>query len=252
MNDDRLLDVIADHLRAMSPPRGDEAFAHVSDCFGCDAATYLRRRGAKTTLPDPAMLMKWQLGHAVEAIVCDALQADYEAQGHGVYRDYLIVWNPSDGRGSYNHGLGLTPTKGYVSRQNEMIGHADFLSWQDGKPHTLLEIKSTSFLKGRPPSEPSLHYVEQAATYGIAVGATKCGIIIVCRESGRVAGPFWLDLDKLEFITIARAKAVLENTDPEAFAPPEPRPRYEWQKRYCSLAECACLAAERAKTHASV
>lgn len=241
MSDDRLLGVIADHLRANAQPRGDEAFAHVSDTYGCDAATYARRRGAAPRMPDPTMLMKWELGHAVEAIVCDALQADYEARGYSVGRNARIAWNPHDGRDTCRF-----ITENDAPKPGEILGHMDFYAHNPDGDSVLLEIKSTSFLKGRPPSEPSDHYKEQAATYGIALGAEKAGIIIVCRESGRVAGPFWLDLDKLEFITVMRAKAMLEATDPEAFAPPEPRPRYAWQPRYCSLEVCACAAAAKA------
>lgn len=248
MNDkhDPLRDVIAAHLQSIQDDRGDGEFAHVSDTYGCDRETWHRRQGEIVRAQRaPEMLFKFAIGHEVERLVCDALQADYEAKGCGVYRDYLIAWNPHDGRGVWNVGLGLSPTR-EPDATKELLGHADFLSWRDGKPDVLIEVKSTSFLKGRVPTEPQLHYVEQAATYAIAVGATQAGIIIVCRESGRLAGPFWLDLDALEFATIERAKAVLEKTG--GMIPPPAVPRYAWQPRYCSMGNaCACLASEAAK-----
>jgi hypothetical protein len=241
MMDDLKL-VIDSHFRSLITDRGDGAFAHVSDCFGCDYATWARRQGnAEPRERDAQACLKMQLGVEIERYVCDALQAWYEAQGYGIYRDYGIVWDPEKGRGVFNEGLGLSPTRRGPDAQREIVGHADLVAWRDGKPHTLIEVKSTSFLKGRIPTEPSPHYVEQAATYGIAVGATHCGIVIVCRESGRIAGPFWLDLDALEFATIERAKAVLEKTS--GLIPPRAEPRYSWQPRYCALAECACAAA---------
>ena len=239
-SDDLILAIDA-HLRSLITERGDEQFAHVSDCFGCDRATWERRqpgfvpknnRGAEACL-------KMQLGVEIERHVCDGLTEFYEAQGYGIYRDYYLVWNPQDGRGSYNHGFGLSPTRSKPDERNEIIGHVDLIAWRDGKPGTVIEVKSTSFLKGRVPAEPSEHYKIQAATYAIAVGATHCGIIIVCRESGRIAGPFWLDLDALEFATIERAKQVIEATHPDAF-PPEAKPRYAWQPRYCLVGDCPC------------
>ena len=238
VNDERIREVIADHLKGLITERGDGAFAHVSDCFGCDRATWSRRNGE--TLPwdrSPEMCLKMQLGVEIERHVCDGLEAEYEANEHDVQRDVRIAWNPA-------HGVGKAHfvERDYIPGPGEIVGHLDFLADdQSYDKTTVLEIKSTSFLKGRAPSEPSLHYIEQTATYGIAVGATHAGIIIVCRESGRIAGPFWLDLPALEFATIERAKAVLEKTS--GLIPPPAVPRYSWQPRYCGLGKaCACAA----------
>jgi hypothetical protein len=234
--------VIDSHFRSLITDRGDGAFAHVSDCFGCDYATWARRQGnAEPRERDAQACLKMSLGVDIERYVCDALQADYEARGLFTIRDMRIRWNPNDGRGGSHRMLAELeePNPG------EIVGHLDFMASdyndKSAGERVVIEVKSTSFLKGRIPSEPSPHYVEQAATYGIAVGATHCGIVIVCRESGRIAGPFWLDLDALEFATIERAKAVLEKTS--GLIPPQAVPRYSWQPRYCALAECACAAA---------
>jgi hypothetical protein len=147
-----------------------------------------------------------------------------------------------------------------------MIGHLDATGQSniDGGATWLLEIKSTS-LYGRMPAalpwelksgvQKGAHYIEQAASYGVAIDAKRVGVIIADRESGNIAGPFWLELDALppavEGVydptkgtlreqTITRAKEVIELTDPEAF-PPDPKPRYAWQPQYCNLGDkCAC------------
>ena len=233
--------VIEAHLRGLITDRDDTTFAHVSDCFGCDYATWKRRRGESSgERRTSEQCLKMQLGVEIERFVCDALEAAYQDEGFGVYRDYLVAWNPQTG--AFNNRLGLSPTRSGPDAQNEIVGHIDLVAWCDGKPHTVIECKSASYLRGKPPTAPSQHYVEQTAAYAIAVGATQAGIIIVCRESGRIAGPFWLDLDALEAPTIARAKEVLERTNPEAEAP-EPKPRYGWQPKYCGLgSKCACAA----------
>ena len=237
-SDDLILAIDA-HLRSLITERGDEQFAHVSDCFGCDRAVWERRQpGFVPRERDAQACLKMQLGVEIERHVCDGLQADYEARGWLVTRDAAMAWDPNEGRGSAE----IVNEQTSWALENEMVGHIDLGAEEkpnhNGARH-VLEIKSTSFLKGRVPLEPSPHYVEQAATYGIAVGATHCGIIIVCRESGRIAGPFWLDLDALEFATIERAKQVIEATHPDAF-PPEAKPRYAWQPRYCLVGDCPC------------
>lgn len=234
IDDHDLMTALDDHLRSLLPDRGDESFAHVSDCFGCDRATWERRRGAPAAPRSFEQNLKMQLGVMIEQLVGDALQKAYEARGYRVLRNLRIGWNPEMGRAAafkLEEGEDCTA----------LVGHIDFEATNFGNySRVVLEIKSTSFLKGKVPQEASPHAVEQAATYGIAVGATKCGVLTVCRESGRIAPIHWLDLDALAFATIERAKAVLRNTDPESF-PPQPEPRYSWQPRYCALGQgCAC------------
>lgn len=241
---DELALAIDSHIRSLITERDDWQFAHVSDCYGCDRSTWERRQ--RTTAPtnerDGKSCLKMALGNDVERYVCDGLQTFYEAKGYATARDYRVIWDPHNGRGTYTWAREeIMPLPNYI------VGHADFHAWHPNGESILLECKSTSFFRGKAPTEPSLHYVEQAATYAIAVGATHAGIIIACRESGRIAGPFWLDLDALEFATIERAKAVIANTSPDNMIPPAAFPRYSWQPKYCSMgAECACLAAANA------
>lgn len=231
MNPNAIREAIANHLtRTVITDRGDEQYAHVSDTFGCDYATWVRRNGdAPPHDRSPESCLKMALGNDVERYVLDALQDAYEAEGWTVARNARIQWNPATGvtRSLPEEAEPLAGT---------IVGHYDFFAVNGEESH-LLEIKSTSFLKGRAPNEPSLHYVEQAATYATALAATHAGIIIACRESGRIAGPFWLDLDALEFATIERAKAVLEKTN--SLIPPQAEPRYAWQCKYCPIVACA-------------
>jgi hypothetical protein len=249
---DELLSAIDAHFQTLLTERGDEQFAHVSDTFGCDYATWTRRQGGFKRAPRSSeAILKMALGNDVERYVCNALEEHYLLRdGFSVRRNERIAWNPNEGQGmSYRLHEDENP------QEDETVGHFDFLAMdthrEDGELH-LIEVKSTSFLKGRVPAEPSPHYVEQAATYGIAVGATHCGIIVVCRESGRIAPPFWLDLNALEFATIERAKRVIEATNPDAH-PPDPVPRYGWQPKYCGLGDkCACAIAARENSRHSI
>ena len=231
--------VIEAHLQTLMTERGDEHLCHVSDVFGCDFASWSRRQpGFKPALRDSKACLKMQLGNDIERYVCDALQLHYEAQGYVVRRDYALAWNPKLGQGCAVHARTEEPFPAFADTRDSIFGHVDLFA--DRGHRIVIECKSTSYLRGKVPDAPQQHYVEQTATYAIALGATQAGIIIVCRESGRIAGPFWLDLDALEAQTIARAKEVIERTNPEAF-PPEAQPRYSWQPKYCALgSECQC------------
>jgi hypothetical protein len=237
---DDLRAVIEAGFQGLLTTRDDAELAHVSDCYGCDRATWERRQGFEPAQRDPEACLKMQLGNDIERYVCDALQAYYETQGFSVQRDVPIIWNPHDGRGMAQVANEATS---WVTN-NALVGHMDFhAKHPEHFGDVVLECKSTSFFRGKVPTEPRPHYVEQTAGYGIATGASNAGIIIVCRESCRIAGPFWLDLDALEAETIERAKAVIELTG--SCVPPAANPRYSWQPKYCSMgAACACIAAK--------
>src|SRR6202000_688438 len=80
-----------------------------------------------------------------------------------------------------------------MPQPGEMIGHTDGIAFMEFG-EILIEIKSTQFFRGKAPTEPSAHYIEQAATYGVAIDAVGVCIIVVDRNTGdfRV---FWLELD---------------------------------------------------------
>jgi hypothetical protein len=270
---------IGDGIVSLIEERDDWRDAHVSDVYGCDYSTHARRGADAKPVQnrDAEGCLKMQLGVDIEGHVAKILVAHYRQRGYEAWRNERIAWNPETGvvrRGMLDAGHGFNgfdssdapPCPGCEHCQaqpGEIIGHMDFNA-QNSQGEDLLEIKSTA-LYGRMPSslpwtlkngtQKGAHYIEQAANYGVAIGAKRVGVIIVCRDSCKVAGPFFLELDDLpprvEGIydptqgtlreqTIARAKQMLEATNPDNF-PPEPRPRYPWQPSFCSLGEaCAC------------
>jgi hypothetical protein len=209
-------------LRA-KPERGDDRLPHVSDLFGCDRATWARRSG-KPQLPFSARtLVKFEMGHAVEAMVADAIVALHP----GAIRNERIAWNPVTGR-CIPLADDETPTDGFI------VGHTD-LDLPDGP---LLEIKSTSFYMGREPKEADRHYVEQACAYATARGKERFGIVVVDRSSGKML-TFWFNTAEHADWARKRAVEVLVNTDPSNPIEPAPNPRTDWACRTCRWAGCA-------------
>lgn len=196
-----IVEKLAAHLRAQ-PGRGDEHLAHISDLYGCDRATWARRNGKAKPSFDDRTLLKFAMGHAVERIVADALSLN--------------------GSGNVECRIG------------EMVGHADGdLDAEDA----VLEVKSTSFLKGKVPDEPQEHYAIQGLGYCVALGRSRARIFVVCRESGKVA-EFVVELTpERETWIRERAAEVVAVTRPGA---PEPacNARYGWQKRQCEATNC--------------
>jgi len=217
-------DLIA-HLEAglRKPPRGDENLPHMSDTV-CDRQTWARRQGEEFMPPDFRTIMKWALGEQFEKVTADALQAELEPQGYTIQRDVAMLWQ------------GLT-------------GHADFVARWDYPNYDsrsfLLEIKSTSFLRGKVPEEASPWYVEQAAEYAAALDIRRFGVLVGCRESGKLAPVFWFDLDGQHYDddytwrqwAQFRAAEIVTLTDPEAEMPPA-EPRTGWACKTCRWHGC--------------
>jgi hypothetical protein len=213
-----LIALLEEGLRA-KPPRGDEHLPHMSDNI-CDRQTWARRRGEEMLPRDFRTLVKFELGHQFERGIGDALEAKLRAQGYGVLRD-----------------LDCSTSSGFT-------GHADFVA---AKPTDsfVLEIKSTSFLRGQVPTTASPWYVEQAAMYTYALNMTRFGILVGCRESGKIAPVFWFNLDEQRYDepetwrewTLERAKQIVKVTDPQA-PMPAAEPRTAWACKTCSWAGC--------------
>ena len=221
-----LVAIIEAGLRA-KPPRGDEDAAHMSDTV-CDRQTWFRRSGAEAMPHDFRTLVKFELGHQFERGIGDVLASALFATRRwcAPQRDVEIEWN----------GL---------------IGHADFLVHPiDGnypdptRDPFLLEIKSTSFLRGKIPDEAAPWYVEQCALYAAALNVARFGILVGCRESGKIAPIFWFNLDDQrndEAITWrewANLRAQeLALTSPDRPMPPA-APRTGWACKTCRYAQC--------------
>lgn len=205
-----IANAIRAYFDAHSEGRGDEDVAHVSDLFGCDLATWARRDGRPMLSISHEMRMKWKIGHAVEATVAEAVADVLALDGWTIERNTVV------------EVFGLK-------------GHLDIALRRDDEA-ILVEVKSTSFLRGKPPTEPSEHYRIQAASYALAIGAQRVGVFIVCRESGKWA-EFWFDAEPMRQYLENRAAEVIGLTDP-AKEPPVASPRFGWQCRYCNYAEC--------------
>ena len=224
-----LLSLIEAGLRA-KPPRGDELAPHMSDNI-CDLQTWYRRSGVPALPHDFRTLVKFELGHQFERGMGDILEQEFEINGK-VERDVRC-------------------------ELNGVVGHADFVWWpgegllvRTMEQPFLLEIKSTSFLRGQIPAEPASWYVEQAALYATALDVARFGILVGCRESGKIAPIFWFNLDDAvperwspfpitwrEWAK-GRAKDIATLTDPSTF-PPAAAPRTSWACRTCNYAVCS-------------
>lgn len=211
-----LIDLLEQGLR--KPPRGDENLPHMSDTV-CDRQTWARRRGEEFAEPDFRTIMKWALGEQFETVTAGVLEK--KLFGHEVNRDVAILWR------------GLT-------------GHADFAAYHRVSGDAfVLEIKSTSFLRGKVPEEASPWYVEQAAMYAAALDVPRFGILVGCRESGKLAPVFWFDLDGQHYDdeytwrdwAVMRAAEIVRLTDPEADMPPA-EPRTGWACKTCRWLGC--------------
>ena len=205
--------------------RGDERFAHVSDSFGCDLATWARRRGEPMLPHTPETLVKFAMGNAVEKMVADAVREKYPGDSSHNLR---IAWNPATGE-CVELAADAEPKPGF------MIGHLDVELEDDQQ---VLEIKSTVFYGNKRPAEPSEHYVTQASTYATARKAKKFAVVIVDRASGAMV-TFWFDAADFYVEATGRALEVLANTDPEVPVPPAPNPRTNWACSYCDYGACS-------------
>ena len=261
--DEALRASIDKSLRALVTPRDDWQHAHISDLYGCDYETWARRSSAEPPVEerDGQGALRMSIGNDYEDKIAAGILAHYGEKN--ARRGERIAWNPYTGavrRGllEAGHDIGVETRSAKGTRhvvlpcigckdcaplENELIGHLDVTVAVDGG-ETVVEIKSTSRFAVKKAVEAVLalehHYVDQAAGYGIAITAKAAGIFIADRDTCEVTGPLWIDLDAVRERIVARAKEVLERTNSEAF-PPEPKPRYDWQPKYCSLGDaCAC------------
>jgi hypothetical protein len=219
-----LIALLEEGLRA-KPPRGDEHLPHMSDNI-CDRQTWARRRGEKMLPRDFRTLVKFELGHQFERAIGDILETLLFDKCYNAERDVQCA-------------------------MGGVVGHADFvalyddLEYKDGSRDFLLEIKSTSFLRGKVPDEASPWYVEQAAMYAAALNVARFGILVGCRESGKLAPVFWFNLDEQRYDepetwrewARSRALTLAVDTSPNQPMPPA-EPRTAWACKTCLWAGC--------------
>lgn len=201
---------VVDHELRKRPERGDEASAHISDLYGCDLATWARRRGEPQLPFSPQTLVKFQMGRDVEDAIAKGITMSYPGDSE---RDTEVAWALEGG---------------------VMVGHIDIdLPGEDA----IIEVKSTVFYGKTPPENPSEHYIEQAAGYAVALGRKRFAIVVVCRSTGNIR-TWWYDTADYALETRARALEVLEATDPTVPFAPAANPRQKWACSYCNYGAC--------------
>lgn len=229
---------------AILAARGDELYAHISDVYGCDRASWARRSGLPLLQRDPATNWKLAMGHAVEDYVASAIGRLWlsAAEGLSYSRNERIAWNPYSG----NTRRHLTPDD--TPLETELIGHVDLqLQAETDRrfpPQTMAvgEIKSVWFGKELPTiAEP--RYIQQAASYAEAVSAEDffVQVLAVTIHGGKtaleLAPTFWLKTANHRAWVINRAREVVEATRPTSFEPPA-EPPLDWLCRVCGYGEC--------------
>ena len=206
------------------PPRGDEHLPHASDTV-CDRQTWARRIGETFEAPDFRTIIKWALGEQFERATADVLEDQLTNQGYMIRRDVPCA---------------VAIVQGHA----DLVARFDHEGYDDSR-NFILEIKSTSFLRGKVPEEASSWYVEQAAMYALAFEIPRFGILVGCRESGKLAPVFWFSLDEQRYEepetwrewATARAEELVRVTDPEAPMPPA-EPRTGWACKTCRWLGC--------------
>jgi len=214
-----LLALLEDGLRA-KPERGDEHRAHMSDGI-CDRMAWARRKGFEMLPRAFPTLVKFELGEQFERAVADELEEELTKQGFRIRRDVECSL----------YGV---------------VGHVDFVAKHDDESRDfILELKSTSFLRGKVPEEASSWYAEQTALYAAALDVARFGVLVGCRESGKLAPVFWFGLDEQRYDepqtwrdwAFARASELAVVTDPGEEMPPA-EPRTAWACKTCLWAGC--------------
>lgn len=198
------IDVTAVLFAQRSKPRGDEHLAHCADLYGCDRATWYRRRGLKPEPFTKSKLAQFSIGHGYESEVAETLKA----AGYDVRRNLEVDW------------LGLR-------------GHPDVVIGED----LVVEVKTTELVN--PKDEVSPHYAFQAAFYALALGIPRA-VVLVKHAKSHAEVAYEVDPEEWRAIIERRAAEVLERTHPDAPIPPmEPSELAKWGCSYCDWRRCA-------------
>lgn len=186
-------------------PRGDELEAHAADLYGCDRATWYRRRGLKPLPFTQTKLAQFAIGHGYEAEVRETLtEAGMPLLPDGIPILYL----------------GLT-------------GHPDIVPLSDAP---LIEVKTTELVT--PKAEVSPHYAVQAAFYALAL-SIKRAVVLVKHARSHIEKTYPVHPEDYRALIERRAAEVLARTAPTAPEPPaQPNDLAPWGCKYCEWAIC--------------
>lgn len=199
-------------FRQRSKPRGDELDAHAADLYGCDRATWYRRKGLKPLPFTREKLAQFAMGLGYEYAVANDL---IHALGFGrVLQDEQVDF------------LGLT-------------GHPDLILFptaESNEPDLVIEVKTTELQT--PKAEVSPHYAVQAAFYALALKAPRA-VVLVKHARSHAETTYEINPEGYRALIEKRAAEVLARTEPT-----KPEPRAEpgelapWGCKYCNWTMC--------------
>lgn len=212
--------------------RGDEFAAHVSDLSFCTLKAWARRNGFPQLPPSRETRTKWAMGHQVEDHVAEAFASSLASDGWRLVRDRRVSLRLEDGK-----LMGRVLTADEQPEPNEIVGHLDYALEHDTQGPIVVECKSTSFLKGKPPAQASEWYIMQAASYAAGIGSEQFAVFVVCRESGKVAEFWFRTADHIDAVR-ERAAEIIATTSEHVLAP-QPNPRFAWECKHCPNFDCA-------------
>jgi hypothetical protein len=204
-------------------PRGDEAALHVSDLYGCDRASWYRRRGEKPLPFTPERLALFAQGFSYERGVAQTLIDAGEAVRTGVE-----VW------------------------LDDFVGHTDIVL---DEHRVVVDTKLTELRK--PKAHVSPHYAVQVAAYAMALGCDDA-IVLVYHAGSRIEAQYHVHVDGLATdedgepfgplsewegctwrdIVERRMAQVRERTSSDVAPSPNPGELSKWGCKYCDWAQC--------------
>jgi hypothetical protein len=213
---------------ARSVPRGDELLAHVSDLYGCDRASWLRRNGFSRKPFSREKLALFAQGLAYEAQVV----RDLRAYGLSIRSGVEVTLHAADD-------------------DSIVVGHTDIIVDD-------IVVVDTKLTRLRAPKEHvSPHHAIQVAAYAVALGLQH-GIILVYHQGSDIERQYDVDVDALALdedgypmrgrwagltyreIVYLRVDDVVARTASNAPLPPaEPGDLSPWGCKYCDWTQCA-------------
>ena len=217
-------------LAAKAPPWGDES-AHVTDLSGlCDRETWARRSGVPREPFDTATRVGFELGHASEKLLLDAIEAGLPA-GWSLVRQATIRLTLDEEGALYGTTLldgdpVLPKWFAETPKDRIIVGHIDAIICHGPLFVTVIDTKSTVWWSknenGRqvwyPKGPPKQGHKIQVATYAMALGLKVAGLYEL-DLAGKDRRMSWFDVEPYRALIERRIVAVLHMTSPAAEEP---------------------------------
>jgi hypothetical protein len=228
-------------------PRGDEAFIHNADVKGCNIATYARLQGRSMLPHATAKLVMFQMGHAGEAILANALAEGFAHDGWAIERGTLAWLQFTDDdsfvggrlrRDVYPTALVDDATGVALYPGSVVVGNMDILA-SKGDDCFVTEAKTVDRAF---PKEVRWDYATQTQIYVLMARAILKsrgpGVVgVIDRRKGDytfydVPNPLE-HFDTLRHLSL-NALACYDTAPPENTDPPQP-----WMCKFCDYGDCA-------------